>query len=284
LNSDGSSGQHWEQLVNTHAADGLLLDGALFGKPGGNPSELAIVLIHGGLSNFYGRAYVELGRSLAQLGYQFISGNTRGHDAYALIEGREGKDDLVPGGSCFEDFEQSIHDIRGWLDYAEGLGTNGIVLAGHSHAVPKILNYQIEHDDIRVKAMIAASPTGRDRTPPARLAMAQALKAEGRGLELMPHLEGTPSWNLISAQTVASRAALIGRVFGSHLQTSSVERIRRPILILSGDRDPVDTDSLAAINDTSEVAHIPDAGHDFRGQEQVAAGLIDRWLRKQALA
>lgn len=280
---DRPSERYLEKIVTTYAADGLPLDGALFGKSGGNLNEPAIVWIHGGLSNFYGRAYVELGRSLAQLGYQFISGNTRGHDAYALIEGQEGRDDLIPGGSCFEDFEQSIHDVRGWVEYADSLGTRGIVLAGHSHGVAKILNYQIEHNDFRVKAMIAASPTGRDRTPPARLAMAQALRAAGRGLELLPHLEGTPAWNLISAQTVASRADLILRVFGSDLQKPTVERIRCPILILSGDRDPVDADSVVAINGTSEVAHIPDAGHDFSGQEQVAAGLIDGWLRRQAV-
>jgi pimeloyl-ACP methyl ester carboxylesterase len=283
LTSDALSGRYWEQIVVTNAADGLPLDGALFGGSGGARRELAIVWIHGGLSNFYGRAYVDLGRALAQLGYQFISGNTRGHDAYALIEGQNGPDDLIPGGSCFEDFEQSIHDVRGWVDYAESLGTRSIVLAGHSHGVAKILNYQIEHDDLRVKALIAASPTGRDRTPPARLAMAQALTAEGRGLELLPHLEGSPSWNLISAQTVASRAGLVARVFGSDLHRPAVERIRRPILILSGDKDPVDADSLAAINGESGVVHIPDAGHDFRGQEHVAAGLIDGWLRNLAL-
>jgi pimeloyl-ACP methyl ester carboxylesterase len=278
LISDEPPGRYTEQIVVTHAADGLPLDGALFGPPGGNLTGLAIVWIHGGLSNFYGRAYIELGRFLAQLGYRFISGNTRGHDAYTLIEGQ---DDLVPGGSCFEDFDQSIHDIRGWVDYADSLGTKGIVLAGHSQAVAKVLNYQIEHNDIRVKALIAASPTGRDRTPPARLAMAQALMAEGRGLELLPHLEGTPSWNLISAQTVASRADLMGRVFGSDIHQPTARRVRRPILILSGDRDPVDTDTLAAINGASEVVRIPDAGHDFRGQERVAAGLIDGWLRRQ---
>jgi pimeloyl-ACP methyl ester carboxylesterase len=283
LTSDRPNAASEEQIVVTYAGDGLQLDGVRFGKSDGTRSELAIVWIHGGLSNFYGRAYVELGRSLAQLGYQFISGNTRGHDAYALIEGRDGGDDLIPGGSCFEDFEQSIHDIRGWVDYADGLRTRGIVLAAHSHGVAKILNYQLENNDIRVKALIAASPTGPDRTPPARLAMAQALRAGGRGLELLPHLEGTPSWNLISAQTVASRAALIGRVFGSDTQKPTVERIRRPILILSGERDPVDADSLAAMKGASEVVHVPDAGHDFRGQELVAAGLIDGWLRKLAL-
>jgi pimeloyl-ACP methyl ester carboxylesterase len=113
--------------------------------------------------------------------------------------------------------------------------------------------------------------------------MAQAMRAEGRGLELLPHLEGTPSWNLISAQTVASRAELMGRVFGSDIHKPTVERAQRPILILSGDRDPVDADSLAAINGKSEVARIPEAGHDFRGQERVAAGLIDGWLRRQSL-
>ena len=256
------------------------LDGALIGAPGGNHTELTIVWIHGGLSNFYGRAYIELGRFLGRLGHLFISGNTRGHDAYTLIEGQ---DDLIPGGSCFEDFEQSIHDIRGWVDYADGLGTRGIVLAGHSQAVAKVLNYQIENDDIRVKALIAASPTGRDRTPPARLAMAQAMVAEGRGLELLPRLEGAPAWSLISARTVASRSALMGRVFGSDIHASTVDRVHRPILILSGDKDPVDADTLAALNATSEVARIPDAGHDVRGQEQVAAGLIDAWLRRQSL-
>jgi pimeloyl-ACP methyl ester carboxylesterase len=279
LISDEPLGRYREQIVVTRAADGVPLDGALFGKHGGNQTELAIVWIHGGLSNFYGRAYIALGRFLAQLGYQFISGNTRGHDAYTLIEGQ---DDLIPGGSCFEDFELSIHDVRGWVDYADSLGTRGIVLGGHSQAVAKVLNYQIEHDDIRVKALIAASPTGRDRTPPARLAMAQAMRAEGRGLELLPHLEGTPSWNLISAQTVASRADLMGKVFGSDIHKPMIERARRPILILSGDRDPVDADTLAVMNGAAEVARIPDAGHDFRGQEQVAAGLIDAWLRRHS--
>ena len=63
----------------------------------------------------------------------------------------------------------------------------------------------------------------------------------------------------------------------------SVERFeslteKGKILSLSVFRDE---DALAAFSGASEVARIPDAGHDFRGQEQVAAGLIDGWLRRQ---
>lgn len=77
------------ELVQVKAADGVLLDGALW-NPGGEPgSKAALLLIHGSAGNF-STGWPRLARSLAEKGHLTLALNMRDHE-------------LTPQTSMFED-------------------------------------------------------------------------------------------------------------------------------------------------------------------------------------
>lgn len=273
-----------ETLVFTESRDGLPLEGIVIAPaPGGAvalPNDRTVVWIHGGASKFYERHYILIGRALAARGVTFVAGNTRGHDAFTVVFRG---DDVIPAGASFERFDESPHDVGAWIDFAMTLGVDGVVLVGHSLGASKVTYYQAIEDDPRVRGIVAAGPPMPVQSPPERVALAERMVAEGQGEELLPHLEGTPRWNIVSAQMVASRAQVIQHAFDSNTAEPHIAKVRCPILVLYGTDEDVDGDWLATLRRNAHSAPsinirmIAGAGHEYTGHEQQVADDIATW-------
>lgn len=272
---DVMSGEVVERVVSTLTTDQLALAGAYM-RPPGKPKGETVVWIHGGLSNFYEPQYLAIGKAMARLGYGFLTCNTRGHDAYALL--RRGADP-VPGGSCFENFDESHFDVSAWIGFAIAEGASQVVLAGHSQGAAKVVDYVVTTGDARVRALIAASPPAGAASPPNRVKAAELMVAEGRGGELMPPAEGAPPWNIISAQTVVTRDAILRRTFDLSVEDPPIAHLSCPILVLEASEDEFPAgwaDRLAEAVPSKVVTF--DSDHFFSGTEDRVATAIGDWL------
>jgi predicted alpha/beta-fold hydrolase len=76
-----------EQLVETKAADGIELAGAVI-RPTGPAKPLAVVWVHGFTGRYYEPHAIKMGRRLAERGYLFVTGNNRGNNFGAVLHVR----------------------------------------------------------------------------------------------------------------------------------------------------------------------------------------------------
>ena len=120
------------ELVTVTTADGVELDGALYGPGCGRPRG-AILMVHGLTWNFYRGPSRWLPPRLADAGYTCLSLNMRDHD---LAEPK--------------DFELSHHDIRAGVDHLAGLGAGAIAIVAHGYACNKVACYPGWSGDARV--------------------------------------------------------------------------------------------------------------------------------------
>ena len=271
-----------ERLVFTHSTDNLPLAGVSIGRQGGQAT--ALVWIHGGASNFYQRSYVRIGRDLAKRGFLFVSANTRGHDAYALMERGE---ETIPAGTCFERFDEAPRDIEAWVNLATSMGAERIVLLGHSQGASKVVLYQAERNDPRIVGLVAASPPTFGRPQPERIALAVQMVSDGRGAELLPHLEGSPVWNLVSAQTLFTREDILRHAFESETRQADITRVRCPVLLLHGEAEEFEPAWLKRVkangeSATLQVEMIEGADHNYSGVESRVAARIAEWVQSLA--
>ncbi|MFU2053183.1 alpha/beta hydrolase [Bordetella hinzii] len=61
------------------------------------------------------------------------------------------------GGSAFEIFDECIGDLAAWVDYAASKTRGPIILLGHSLGAAKVVRYQAETADPRVRGLVLAS-------------------------------------------------------------------------------------------------------------------------------
>lgn len=272
---------HQETLVFAESRDGFPLAGAIIAPAGTTQTDLAVVWIHGGASKFYERHYIRIGRALAARGHPFVAGNTRGHDGFTLLWRG---DEVIPAGGSFERFEESGHDLTAWIDVTMELDVRGVILAGHSLGASKVVYYQAYHEDPRVLGLIAASPLVGWQSNPERVALAEQMVREGLGQALLPHLKGSPPWNIVSAQMVLSRDRVIRHTFDSDTRTPDIAHIRCPLLVLYGADEAVDPDWLETLRVNARSASridiqlVEGAGHEYAGQEERVASLIAEWM------
>jgi pimeloyl-ACP methyl ester carboxylesterase len=103
-------------------------------------------------------------------------------------------------GNAWVHFAELAHDVAGWIDYLAAHGVERLVLVGHSFGVACALAYQAQRQDPRVVGLLLLSGTDRvTAEDPARLALAHALVAEGKGASLLPVTAGAPPFALESA-------------------------------------------------------------------------------------
>ncbi|TCT16467.1 alpha/beta hydrolase family protein [Bibersteinia trehalosi] len=143
-----------ELAIPTHT--GTILHGALFeSRHKADTVVIAITGIHG---NFYSNPfYYNIGETLSANGIDFIYAQTR--NAFGQIpitNAKTGEKELI--GSWNEDFTKTDDDISAYLDFAERLGYQRIILAGHSLGANKVVYYLSRHHDPRVSKFILLSP------------------------------------------------------------------------------------------------------------------------------
>src|SRR5581483_2240182 len=120
-----------EEIVFIEAQDGVSLIGAEFRSIEAALQPFAFMLIHGNTGKFCDYPYVMIARLLAERGYTVINGNTRGHDISATLY-KMPEDVPTAGGSAWELYEDSPHDVAAWIEYAQRVGRQDIILIGHS--------------------------------------------------------------------------------------------------------------------------------------------------------
>jgi len=280
---------HTERLVEARTADGYLLEGALL-TPTHPNGRLPVVWMHGFTGRFYERHTLAIGRRLAARGYTFVTGNNRGHDLGTVVLSADGGLGLRAGG-WWERFEECRFDLAAWIDFAVGLGSPGVVLAGHSLGALKVVWYQATCQDERVRALISASGPAfiarRLREGAERVALAERLVAEGRGAEL---LEPDPGGRITSAETLVARARTDLNLYGVDPADAEAEapigRIRCPILFVLGSEEPEIATAAelpllrrnARAAASVETLYVEGANHVYDGHaERVGSGIAD-WL------
>lgn len=278
---------HLEELVFTQSDDGVELDGAVFRPTGGETKPLAVVWVHGLTGHFNERYIVAIGRDLARRGFTVVTGNNRGHHVGVGIGSKDGQ--RVLGGGWWELCEESSRDIAAWIAFAVRLGFGSVVLVGHSLGGLKVLVYQAERQDPRVRGLVAASPAVHLRQrmlgAPAEIrALAERLVAEGRGQELLPWGQLPGGFNA-SAGTFLSWLRPELDVAGLDTPNPAVARIRCPLLAIAGtEREALSAADLETIRAGATAAPrvdtrvFQDADHGYDGHELEVAEFLAGWI------
>ncbi len=272
-----------DELVYTRTDDGLLLEGLVIRPTLVEAKPLTVVFMHGLTARFYGPMIVNLGRLLAERGYQFVSGNNRGHDFGSVIWNENNKARLV--GGAWERFEESALDVKAWLDFAATLG-RPLALAGHSLGALKATYYLAQEVDERVRGLALISPAVRAaRLKPELLAQARQMVNEGRGRELLPW-GSVPVAGSLSAQTYLNRHQVDLDLYGLSNPQPAVAQVTAPILAFYGTEErwvggQAELDMIkqhASAAPAVETRMVAGANHQYMGRESEVAGLMAAWL------
>ena len=175
------------QLCVFKTDDNERLHGLLF-APQNQPSDLALVLVHGVAMNFYLPPLVTFGEELSARGFHSFVINTRGHDWIS----RAGNLTKF-GGSAYEVLEDCLPDLDGALAYLKEQGYRRFVFIGHSLGAIKSIIYQGTRRRADVVGIVSCSAPRQfysertARQPGFRevIDKAEALIAEGKADELL---------------------------------------------------------------------------------------------------
>lgn len=264
-------------LVYATTNDGVTNAGLLY-KSATVPSNTCIVLVHGAGQNFYQPLLNLLAQEFARAGYPTITGNNRGHDLGVYMQNNEG---LLLAGAAWERLEQSVLDVRGWIDFMDGQGYEQVVLLGHSRGSWKAVHYQAETHDERVAAVVACSGLLVHKGCEFRArhaVLAQEWAMFGHGEDFMP---AAASPRKISAATYLD-------LFTQYASDDEpdITRVDVPVLSISGGNEKVtrqELEGIAALGvhaPSVTTAIIPDADHDYTHQEKLVARKIVSWLQE----
>jgi pimeloyl-ACP methyl ester carboxylesterase len=184
------------EFIRTITSDGLELQG-LLACPQGGSTETGVIHVHGLAGNFYENRFIDdVAKAVVAKGVDFLTVNTRGHDYISdfICEGGSGGEEYKQIGGIYEIFEDSILDIKAWIELLVSRGANRIILQGHSHGALKVTYYVHKMQDPRIAGLILLSPSDdfgcqRDRIGERfgeALKMSAEMIANGRGADLMP--------------------------------------------------------------------------------------------------
>jgi pimeloyl-ACP methyl ester carboxylesterase len=245
-------------------------------------STIGILCIHGNTSRFSDFPYIIMGRALAERGYLFVSGNTRGHDVAASIWS-DAHMQHIAGGSAWERLEDAPQDVAAWIDDMVSLGVERVVLVGHSQGAAKVTYYQALRQDARTAGIVLASPDlhGHWRGV---LDEARRLVEQNREDEVLPDFINAP-WYRLSAKNILSRAAVLDHIYTSVDGPPTIASVRVPILALFGDAGDVGGQAeLETIKTQAtafsqvQTAIIPGADHGYTNTEGAVAKVIADWI------
>ena len=289
-------GKFPEKLVYARASDEIVDAGVIFLPPKELTKPTAVIWIHGWGVNFYAPSYVAIGRALAERGYATISANTRMHDI-GNVAGYTRLGKRIRGGGYWGVASEQPQDIAAWINYAQQQGFKQVVLVGHSAGWAAVRQYQVEKQDPRVAALVAASGQvypGDGGTPDASmLAEARRLVDQGRGDDLLRFPDEHRSYpSFVSAATYLDSETGtpdMGDFYGIKTDHAGITRVHCPVLVWFGTGDDVGSEKdLEAIKsaikrqssspsrvDTVLIQH---ADHMYEGQEQQVADTLVAWI------
>lgn len=277
-------------FVRFKATDNVELQGWLNNEN----SDFAVIHIHGMSGNGYENYFLDNLRNMyAENNISLLTIDTRGRGI--ISDFRQGNG-WKHGGSCFELFEESVHDIRGAIDYLKTVGKTRFILQGHSLGCTKVVNYVLNQDNEEVEKIILLAPTdmaGWANTDPHNgeyLAKAKQLISESKGEELVASqcwLDNIP----ISAQTYPTicEAGSSADIYGGREGGALIGRVELPMLIPYGTEDIGITRIDGSMekwlervnkikNDNTLLRVVNGASHGFKGYEDEIAEIIERFV------
>ena len=279
--------------------DGLELHGLLY-EPD-DSTQSVLVHVHGMSGNFYENMFLDfLARGLTEVGIAFCVFNNRGteiiKETYQVTEGNEPK--IVRVGTAYEKFEESLLDIKTFIDFVSSKGFSRIHLSGYSLGCPKVAYYMSKTQDVRIESLLLMSPSdmlGLARSQKEQftksLAEAKKLTEEGNGEQLLSDWV----WDEypMSADTYLSLFAdnAEDAIFNFHNPQDKLETlgtISVPTFAVMGRKDDAlvisieDTFSRleAALTKSPKIKTVilGDANHGYRGHENELLEAAMGWL------
>lgn len=277
-------------FIRFNATDNVELQGWLNNEN----SDVAVIHLHGMSGNGYENYFLDnLRQTYSEKGISLFTIDSRGR---GIISDFRQNDDWKHAGSCFEIFEESVHDIQGAINYLKTLGKTRFILQGHSLGCTKVVNFVLTQDVAGVEKVVLLAPTdmaGWANTDPKHqeyLARAKQLIAENKGQELVSAecwLNKTP----ISAQTYPTicEAGSSADIYGEREGGALLEKVSLPMLIPYGTADIGITQIDGTIgkwlervnkikNENTQIAVIDGASHGFRGFEDKLAAVVGDFI------
>lgn len=262
------------ELISTQTRERVWLAGALHLPAGLAKGALGVLMVHGFGGNFYEGVNAYLPQALAARGLPALALNMRDHDNPP----RRGR------------FEDNRTDIEAGVGALAPHAPNGTVVIGHSLGTNRVLYYQVEAQDPRVRGLVLlagpgnafewnAALFGRERAL-AQVAEAQRLVEQGKRGEWMAVDLGPlgKAWYtaeyLLSLRGPASRSDPF----------ANIARVQVPILIVHGTGDRLadhrvaDRLKAAAQGAPVSLVKIPGAGHGFAEHREQLVEAVAEWL------
>lgn len=226
-------------FIRFKATDDVELQGWLTNSD----SDLAVIHMHGMTGNGYENYFLDNLREMyAKHNTSFFTVDSRGRGV--ISDFRQGSG-WKRGGSCFELFEESVHDIQGALDYLKSIGKTKFILQGHSLGCTKAVNFVLNQPDSAIQKVILLAPTdmagwGKYTDPHYDEFMAKAPQLVAKGkpdaiLDAECGYDKTP----LSAQTYLSiqEPGTAVDIYGDREGGTLLGRVNLPMLIVYGDDD-----------------------------------------------
>lgn len=280
-------------FVRFAATDGVQIQGWLSRCD----SNIAVIHVHGMSGNGYENYFLDEQRKMfTRNNLTFFTIDTRGRGVISSFRTNENGNKL--GGSCYEIFEESVHDVLGAIEYLKSVGKTKFILQGHSLGASKVVHSILSSHSDDVVSSILLAPTDMigwaktDSDHQNYLKKAEGLVSSGNGNELVGSgcwLDKTP----ISAKTYLSICGSGGAVdiYNEKPTGPSLRKIIIPTLIVYGDQDigilEIDKNinnwvkRVEAFNNVKiGISVIPGCDHGFRGKEVEVSNIIEEFVKK----
>lgn len=277
--------------------DGYELHG-LLSEPQ-NPSDTVIIHMHGSAGDFYQSSFYPALFSMADsLGIAFLSTNSRGTGVYNTESGSP------YSGAAVELFEDCVHDIDAWIEFALAKGYSKIILEGHSFGTNKIQYYSLygTHKN-RVNALILLGFTDSHggqleylsrigKSNESVLQEASELMRAGKPYQLLSDL--TINWGELpqsaeSYKNFMTPGSALSRILPLYpLQPlEELKKITLPILAIVGDTGectvipPKDAVAYLQSQHRNVESHmIASCNHSYEGKEAELVSLIRPFIQQ----
>lgn len=282
-----------------YTSDGLELHGLLY-EPD-NDTKSVLVHVHGMGGNFYENKFLDfIAKKLTNEGFAFCVFNNRGceflKDTYRIVDGKE--PEMVRVGTTYEKFEDSLLDVKAFIDFVEERGFSNIHLSGHSLGCPKVAYYMAETSDSRIKSLLLLSPSdmlGLVRANKEQfekeITEAKRLVADNKGDTILS--EWVWGEYPVSANTYLSLFDDNAKdaIFNFHDPKDKLEilgKIKVPTYAVMGTKDdalvvPIEEtfsrlETALTSSPKKKTEILGDANHGYRGHEKEIAVAVAGWL------
>lgn len=302
------------ELVTVLSSDKIWLPGLLYSPD--HDAKKAAVWLHGMGDNaaFYKPPLINaLGKALTEQGIALLAFHNRGaHNTKGLKIADETlpeEDRRYQGGTYYELIEDCVHDIDGAADFLKEQGFSELYLLGHSTGANKICAYHVRAKQNPFTKYVLAGPgddnglffheLGADKYWQALNYAAKNITTDP--LKIMPKYTGMYPFSTQSAKDILDPDGAYNTFpfyeaahdrIGQKPLFDEYRKFDRPALVIFGDSDEytehiggADAAQKLFMRHTSntmlkqtDFALVPDAFHNFRGNEEGFARRVADWL------